>query len=342
MRPARALLAMLAAAMLAGCGSLDSQDLVHDLRMLAQRSDPADQVFNLPFLRADGGVPTFLDGGPIFYDDGGLDPDAVILLAGTLSTVQPVEVTTLIADPDGGGRSIHYQYATCVELGDGGRCDLSQQGAFALSEGDFVPDGGWGELPVTLKPTTDQMLATFVDDPYFGLGGYITLPVQLHISAGSEDVWGYKRVVFSMRFANDAPETPNQNPYIPALDLDQNIWSETLPPTLVDRRAYDIAPVVPAAAEENYTRPLFTGGSLSFQESWRYNFFATAGGFSSFGTGGSSNIGSGDNPTDSQWTPKDTDGPQNVTYFVVVRDGRGGDGWAVRTAQFAPTIPAKN
>ncbi|MBS2026471.1 MAG: hypothetical protein JST54_01095 [Deltaproteobacteria bacterium] len=332
MRPARAILAVLAAATLAGCGSLDSPDLVHDLRLLAQRADPADQVFNLPINR---------DGGGLFDADGGVDPNAIFAISAALSSVQPITVTSLIADPDGGGRSIHYQYAICAKFGDGGRCDLTEQNSYALSEGDLVPDGGWAELPVTFTPKLELMAAALSDDPYFGAGGFITVPVQLHIKAGDEEVYGYKRLVFTIVLIGDASQTPNQNPYIPALNLDGDIWSDTLPPVLVDRRAYDIAPVIPTAAEEAYSRPLFTGGEISFHESWRYNFFATAGGFSSFGSGGSSNIGSGDNPTDSKWTPKASDGPQNVTYFVVVRDGRGGEGWTVRTAQFAPTVPAK-
>jgi hypothetical protein len=133
----------------------------------------------------------------------------------------------------------------------------------------------------------------------------------------------------------------NQNPYVPLLLLDGEPWSASAPPTFVDRREYDVSPVIPDGGEVAYSRATFEGGAIDFKESWRFSFLATAGAFSSFSTGGQTSVVGSVNPVDSSWSPKDEDGAQDVTYFVVVRDGRGGEGWTVRHARFAPTVPAK-
>jgi hypothetical protein len=307
-----AALALLAA----GCGSLDSPDLVHDLRLLAMRADPPDQVFVLPL-----------------YPDGGLDLGAA-LTPGALD-VQPITVTALVADPDGGGRPIHYQYAICSELADGGRCDPADPNTVALAEGDLVPDGGWAELPVTFTPSLELLGAAVEQDDYHGFG-YLPVPVQLHLQVPGDEVWGFKRLVFTLVLPGQSKPAPNTNPFVPAVYLDGALWSATAPPLLDALRDYDVSPLVPTGAEEAYSRPTFEGGEVDFTESWRFNFFATAGGFSSFSTGGSSIFATGDTPSNSTWTPKAEDGPQRVTYFIVVRDGRGGEGWTVRTAQYAP------
>jgi hypothetical protein len=94
--------------------------------------------------------------------------------------------------------------------------------------------------------------------------------------------------------------------------------------------------VVVTDAEEPYTHPTFEGGQLQFRERWRYNFYATAGTFSSFNTGGTNNFSGDANAVDSDWKPRDEDGAQDLTSFIVVRDGRGGEGWTVRHARFEP------
>lgn len=315
---------LMVALLCAGCGTLDSPDLVHDLRVLAMRSEPAEQVFALPVYPDGGGV------------DGGLDLAAA--LAGI--TLEPITVRALIADPDGGGRTLHYQYAICAKLADGGRCDLTQPDAYGISEGDLTPDGGWGEVSVTFTPKLELLASAIEQDAFHGFD-FLPVPVQLQVTAGADEAWAFKRLVFSYVFAGQPVPPPNANPYIPLLLLDGEPWSVAPPPTLVDRRGHDVLPLIPDGGEEPYTRATFEGGSIAFRESWRYSFLATAGAFSSFSTGGQSSVVGSDNPIDSSWAPIDSDGPQRVTYFVVVRDGRGGEGWAVRQADFAPTVPAK-
>lgn len=324
----RALLFLLGLALLAAaaCGSLDSADHVHDLRMLGIRAEPPEQVFALPIS---------LDAGPSLIEaDGGISPDVALALASI--QVQPVTVRALVADPDGGGRNIHYQFAVCDALsGDGGRCDLSQPNAYAFKEGDYAPDAGWAELSATFTPKLSLLAAAVQADPYHGFG-FLPLPVQLIVHAGDEEVVGFKRVLFTVSFQGEPTPTPNQNPFIPAVFLDGDVWSATVPPVLADRCAHAIAPVVVDGGQETYSRQKFDGSSIQFRESWRYNFFATGGGFTAAATGGAGGILGTPQPTDTTWQPDDGEAPGEVTYFLVVRDGRGGEGWTVREARFAP------
>jgi len=309
---------------LAACGTLDSAGLVHDLRLLAIRADPADQVFQIPLDPQSGGL---------FLDDGGISPAAAAALA-TIQ-VKPITVTALVADPHGAGRAIHYQYSVCAVLDDDGRCDPSAPQSQVLDEGLFTPDGGWGELRTTFTPSLALLGTAVQRDAYHGFD-FLPVPVQLALTTPDDEVVGIKRLVFTVVFQGQAVPTPNQNPFLPAVDLDGQVWSASAAPTLPGRRGYEVAPVIPTAAEETYTREKFDGSALTFQESWRDDFFATAGGWSSLSGGGQSNLTGNAAPTDSTWTPKADDGPQPVTFFVVVRDGRGGTGWAVRSALFAP------
>lgn len=316
-------LSLVAALALCACGSLDAPDRVHDLRLLAMRADPPEQVFALP-------LP--LDAGALVGPDGGLDPGTAAALAGL--QLQPVTVTALVADPRGAGRSIHYDFAYCSALVNN-RCDLADPHAFVVGAGDAVADGGYLELSVTFAPKLAVLAAAVQADPYHGFG-FLPLPVQLSLTSGGEEVVGFKRVLFTVVFQGEPVPAPNQNPYIPALLLDGHLWSASGPVAIADREGHTVSPVPVPDAEERYQRPQFQGGALTFRESWRYNFFATAGGFSPFGSGGQSNLTGAAAPTDSTWSPRKEDGAGRVTFFVVVRDGRGGEGWAVRSADFAP------
>lgn len=308
----------------AACGSLDSPDHVRDLRMLAIRAEPPEQVFALPIS---------LDGGPsLVLADGGLDPSVAVALAGI--QVQPITVRALVADPDGGGRPIHYQFAVCDALADGGRCDLGAPNAYAFKEGDWQPDAGWAELSATFTPKLELLGSAVQKDPYHGFG-FLPVPVQLTIQAGDEKVVGFKRLVFTVSFADEPTPAPNTNPFIPAVFLDGSLWSATEPPVLTGAEDHLVSPVVVDGGEESYAKPKFEGGSIPLRESWRYNFYATAGGFSPGATGGQGGLLGTQIPTDTHWRPDDAEAPGPVTCFMVVRDGRGGEGWTVREAFFA-------
>ena len=297
-----------------GCGTLDTQDQVHDLRLLSMRAEPPEQVFYID--------PALLDGGA-----GQLPPDL---------HVQDVKLLGLIADPAGAGRAVHFQFATCARISAGAndsQCLVTDPTFEVLSEGDAVPTGGWAELGFKLTPTLVQLAQTQSADPYQGFG-FLPLYVQLTIKAGTETAVGFKRVLFTAAF--DAAQVPraNLNPVIPFVSVDGHVWGEDETLAL-GLGPYDVAPDPAKGLQEAYTKPTFEGGTLGFTESWRYNFFATSGQYDRAVTGGVDSFLGAAGPVDASWSAN-AKVEQDATFFIVVRDGRGGESWAVRKAHLTP------
>jgi hypothetical protein len=297
-----------------GCGTLDTQDQVHDLRLLAMRAEPPEQVFYID--------PASLDGGT-----GELPPNL---------HVQDVRLLALVADPKGDGRAVHFQFATCARIAAGtndSQCLTTDPTFEVLAEGDATPRDGWAELGFKLTPTLVELAQTQSADPYQGFG-FLPLYVQLTIKAGTETAIGFKRVLFTAAFDAAHVPTANQNPVIPFVSVAGHLWGEDEVVQL-GTGPYDVAPDPANGLQEAYTKPTFEGGTLSFTESWRYNFFATSGQFDSAVTGGVDNFLGSTGPVDDHWSPNEATA-QDATFFIVVRDGRGGESWAVRKAHLAP------
>jgi hypothetical protein len=325
--------ALLVLCALTGCGSLDTADQVHDLRMLAMRAEPPEQIFDVPPQL----LASLLDGGNFGSDSpgttGGTSGSSGI---SPLPSFQPVTVTGLIADPDGGGRSVHYQFATCARVSDDdARCHTDDPTFQVLNEGDVVPQQASAEVSTSFNPDLNLLLSAIEIDPYHGFG-YLPVPVQLTISAGNEQVVGFKRVLYTGALDPSNPPVANLNPIIPTVDVDNHLWAESEVVLLNQRAGYEVEPYLPANLEVQYTKPTFDGTTLTFTESWRYNYFATAGTFSDSETGGTDVFTETQDNINSVWTPRATDGQQDVTFWIVVRDGRGGENWTVRHGHFQP------
>lgn len=331
-----------------GCGELDTADRVHDLRLLAMRADPPEQVLPVAFL-PDGGVVPVVGGGR----DGGTGG------LPRVPAIAPVTVTALMADPAGNGRDVSYRFSTCAQLtSDTHRCEQDSPAYQVLAEGILTPTDVGGEPQVTFTPDYTLLGQVVSRDPYRGLGG-VQLPVQIELSAGDESVVGYKRVTFTL---GQALQPPNTNPVIQSLLYNDADWApdqqlefvSTLratrgpggfrPPggeadggTTGQNR---ITPVVDPSQVEEYDRPtLDNSGTVHFTEQWRYNFFATQGTFSSASTGGGNIVTGADSSTASNWTVLRDEPGGSMTLWVVVRDGRGGESWISRKA-IAPVGPA--
>ncbi|HLL54496.1 MAG TPA: hypothetical protein VK447_13170 [Myxococcaceae bacterium] len=330
-----------------GCGELDTADRVHDLRLLAMRAEPPEQVLPVAFL-PDGGVAAYpgagsTDGGT--GGDGGTAPPRVPQPA-------PVTVTALLADPAGNGREVSYRFTTCTALDPDRRCVEGSPRYRVLAEGTVTPSDTGAEPSVTFTPDY-RLLADLVRrDALDGFGG-VNLPVQIEISAGDESVVGFKRVVF--QFLPPPLPPRNRNPELQALDYNGTAWEPdatpeffaterpTTPPLPGTGSGTDggtqtgtnrVTPRVDPTQFEEYDRPTFDGEPVHFKESWRYNFYATRGTFSPASTGGGGNATTGnDRSTSSTWNTLEgqtTAGP--MTVWVVVRDGRGGESWISRRA----------
>jgi hypothetical protein len=318
-KPRTAALAGAALAVAAACsGNLDTPDRVHDLRLLAVRADPPEEVIAVISL-PDGGVfPALVDGG--------------------LPSLAPVGLTVLIADPDGGGRSVSWQMSVCAALDNdaGGRCTTDSPGYSMIGTGAIVVQDVGAEPTATFQPDFGFLATALANDPYHGFGG-LQVPVEVDISAGDESVAGIKRVVFTL--ASGELPAPNQNPGLLGVTLNDAGWDPDAGVTLSGTVSKGnktsgtntVAPVPDPSLIETYTRPTFQGGTVTLTESWRYDFYTTGGTFGPASTGGA-RTGQTDVDITSNWTPLAGEVSGPVVVWIVVTDGRGGETWVVRHA----------
>jgi hypothetical protein len=251
-----------------------------------------------------------------------------------IPTIAPVTVSALLADPAGAGRSVHYEFVTCPILdSDTSRC-TADGGLEPLLSGDVLPQDASAVVSVTFTPSFELLLTAFQEDPYHGFG-FLPLYVQLTIRAGDEQVVGFKRVLFTAWFdPTTPPPAPNQNPFIPEVTIGGHVWaeSEIVP---LSNGPYEVAPALDPAWEESYLKPTFEGPTLQFKESWRYNYFASGGTFDKSETGGTETFTGAKGGIPSNWSGPADGLERDITFWVVVRDGRGGENWVQRGAHYA-------
>jgi hypothetical protein len=149
--------------------------------------------------------------------------------------------------------------------------------------------------------------------------------VQRWPDPGTAHVLATKRVLVRGPASRD-PE-PNHNPAVDDLVAGATTLVEgaatTVPAGKVDLRA-----TFSDAARETYTKRDAAGDAIeTLREEWVYSWFATAGEIDELHTGG----GESD-----EWTVGGTPGGQRALVAAVVRDLRGGVGWAVRAVSVVP------
>lgn len=297
---------------LIGCGTLDSPDDVKDLRMLAVRAEPPDQILIPASLQAVPGV----------------------------SSTLPIDVTTLIADPNGNGRSIAYTLSTCARLNtDNRNCTTASVGYAAVSQGVTQASGGYTELSLPFVPSDDLLLQALTNDPYHGTQG-LWLPVQLELTAGQDHVVGTKLLVYTLPPASGI-YVPNANPNLAGVSVGDKDWTPAAPFVFsasgVPKDGYIINPVFNRADEQSYAQPTFEGGANPAQEAWLVDYFNTWGGMTPTTAGGASPTAASQAlvPASAFKPPADAQLGPGLFWFVV-RDGRGGASWLVRSAQLLP------
>ncbi|AGC42184.1 hypothetical protein MYSTI_00835 [Myxococcus stipitatus DSM 14675] len=247
---------------------------------------------------------------------------------------QEVTYRALLADPKGEGRSIAYTLWACANPDDE-RCE-DESSRIQLAQGTTTA----GDMEVRIRPGASQvrdgtLLLEKVRqaDPYKGYGG-IRMPLVLHVTAGAESVHAQKLMVFS------CPVVPgmvaNVQPVLRGLTLDDQAWDAAAPLTLQGKgpfvvRANDISDL-----EESYVVPGLRSESVNLKEAWTISWHATLGEFSPEQTGGADFAGEpGRHRT--EWEPPEKDAvAQEVTFWAVVRDGRGGSSWLVRKVRWSP------
>lgn len=316
---------------LAGClGPQDDPSQVHDLRVIAASFSPPEIM--APSCAG-------LLGGSLL--DAGL-PNLLTFAA----FAQPIQMSWLVLDPQ--QRDISYTLRACTSQGDL-ECD-DDGGWVPLTEGSFKP----GRFDYTAPLGAQFLTGSFFDggqpllfevvnrDTFKGLGG-IRVPVVLHVTAGEEQVFAQKLMVYSCKLFDDQKQ--NVQPVIPGVTVNGADWPESLDggPTVTIKLGEDDITMVPndfGALEEDYVVPSYELKAVHLHESWKFSWHASLGRFSPTTSGGTDFSGMLSKPK-SDWLPRIDGGTaglteQDVDFWIVVRDGRGGESWLERKAHFVP------
>lgn len=317
-------------ATVSGCvAPMDDPTLVHDFRVLGVALEP-------PELMAPSCSTT------------GIDP------ASLLSLARPIPLHALIVDPAGAGRAVHWELFACSDIAD----RTCSNDRVALGSGDVTPPSGSSTIELTvpnlqlallrLPDDTFLLQSVLAKDTYGGLGG-IRLPLVLHVSAGDESVWAQKLMVFSCKLFPD--QAQNVTPVLPGMTVEGADWPESTVATLSGPGPFQMSPLDYSALQEPYVVAglASTGGTtpanldisnlnlepVHLVESWRTSWYTDLGGMSPTTSGGTDLAGD-QVGTGGTWNPPENGSEQDVHFWFVVRDGRGGQSWLTRTAHWVP------
>lgn len=300
-------------------GPKDDPTNVHDLRILAMRSEPPEVTI--------GACPQ-------------IDPNAdqaaiqaaLAQLAGQFAATAPTyQLTALVADPQGAGRTLEYDWIACPDTPDGADVICTDQPSYVVVGGTQAPAG---TPSMTFAPTIDFVSAAaqmYSALALFGIRFMVTL--QVKTLDGSEVITGGKRITLSCQLVPG--QTTATNPAFTTISLDGQTWDAGSDPTLAASQVHTVAPADPTPFEQQYVVPLYTGGSEQLTEAWMYTYMATAGGFDSLDRGGVALTGQTE-PINDTWTAHSTDPEQDVTFYFILRNGRGGETWTTRQGHLSP------
>jgi hypothetical protein len=308
------------AAMLAGCSSFQDPNVVIDLRVLAMRAEPPEQMLDI---------------------DPTKPPDPVALLG----QLVPTEVCALVADP-GADRRLLWSLTLCPltteERCDADRPQIALGGGLIDDPDTTVPEPA---MCATVMPDGNLLalvLDVLKDDALRGLGG-IDYAVQLRVGGenGNRDLDQYATKTLRVSPRIPAERTANHNP---SLDGFSAAFGDAAPVMLPLGRCPEnaapyvlapgtklrLTPVESQDARERYVVPTLDGRTESFTESLTYQWIASAGGYSDGSTGGPRDLSGNPAPLFSDYrSPRASDlmGPTDVTLWVIQRDERLGVHW---------------
>lgn len=332
----RRALVVLAVVGLAACNqALPSPTGIVDLRVIAASFEPPEVLIT----PCDPRLLVSLGSGGSASQ---LDP---ALLARLLVIGQrPLTYRALVVDPMGGGRELSYRLRACANQGDR-ECDNTDDfveltsGKAPAGEWVFPLDGSSPSRPLLgtalLPDGNPLLLEALMQDNSRGLGG-IRIPVMLEVKAPdtNEHIYAQKLMVVQCQFFPSMRE--NATPVLPGMKLRGEPWPEDLVPEFSGTKEVLMEPEDFSALEESYTVPSLQLTPVNLVESWKIAWYTTLGRMSSFETGGTNFDGNTDKQR-SRWQP---DGsvkePRDVTFYFVVRDGRGGQSWLTRRAKWTP------
>lgn len=269
-------------------------------------------------------------------DGGAIELPSELLQKVAMVASRPLTMTSLIADPAGSGRPLKYRVVACANPTDR-RC---------TNPGDFVElargETTAGELSVTVAPGakllpdgTPLLQEVIMQDPYKGLGGF-RVPVVLDVQTldGSEHIYAQKLMVYMCRFFPEMEE--NRTPNLPGISIAGEVWPEGVVKELSGRQDVELEPLDFTALEEPYVVPSFQLTPVRLREAWKVSWYTTSGTFRSHNTGGV-DFGGAAGRHRNWWRPDvAATTPLDVTFTLVVRDGRGGVSWLERRVRWTP------
>jgi hypothetical protein len=293
-------------------GAEDDPSSVKDLRVLGIRMEP-------PELMADA------------CEVDPSNPGAVDALLGSL--LRPVRFTALIEDPAGAGRELDYTLWACASQQDGicrkDRVELARGVAWP---GELVVDLGVSLGMARLPDGTFLAQKVLEQDTYKGLGG-LRMPLVLWVRGGDEQVYAQKLMVYSCRFFPEMKA--NVQPELPGVRLRGERWEEGSVPELSGAGPFRLEAEDFSELEEPYVVPSFELKPVALHESWELAWYTSLGTISPRETGGSNFAGVvGRHRV--EWKPPRGAEAQEVRFWVVVRDGRGGLSWLTRKVKYTP------
>ena len=304
-----------------GCVNIpDDPTTVHDLRVLGVNMEPPELMAPV--------CPSF-SGGEI-----------VIPQEDLATYAAPVTLHALLVDP-AGERPAHLVRA--VRLLVAGRPHL--RAGERDGPGHLRPDHR-GEFSFTFSPGTillpngrPLLLQVLENDTvYRGLGG-IRVPLVLHVGAQGEEVFAQKIMLYSCQFFPD--QRANVTPSLPGMTMNGGAWPlEPEALQLSGRGPFRTLPEELAPHQEPYVVPSIpdqTGAvsRIDLVESWKLSWYTDYGTFSSATTGGTDATGR-EARHNNEWRPPAAREERDVTYWVSVRDGRGGLSWSTWKAHYRP------
>jgi hypothetical protein len=238
-------------------------------------------------------------------------------------TVQPVHVRMLVVDPNARGAATtdaSLCFPTDDRLCSDPRIDLPQQ------------QGNVGEVAFDVQPTPELaalIVGALNDDKLKGLGG---IRVQFSASVADGDPHGPVTASKTLLFSAQPPDKANHSPRIAHLKVvrgDGTVEVLEQGASLLLQRFEEVGllPVLGDGPDgsETYTTTDLSGNQVQLTEQPAYAFFAVIG---------------CDFDKDKAYEPLPTDPvpgfglvrmrsylPGTGTFWVVVRDGRGGESW---------------
>jgi len=346
--PAGVVVLAIFAAAAAGCGNFQDVSSVVDLRVLAISADPPEILVDPAML---GAAPFQTKLTALIADPAGGDR---AINVDALACPRQIDAVTAATGKNG---------VVCKPFDP-----QSADPDASVAVTPLPPDSpaasrtsfGDAELDIPYTFPSDLLVRGYKLDPFAQLGFQMPITFQLTVSAGAEREIAIKRVIFTVPPPDHADQPANANPRITALS---GYFTRDGQANAVDPLPFDLGNPAPlpvgsslwlepqgadTEAETYFTRVLTRDANpqvvvSEVKETLRYSFFATAGIFSPPSTNNVPPVLRSQperiHLESNYRTPAVMPPDPQVTFWIVVRDERGGSSWIKGRFLLVPPRP---